>query len=204
MKRLLIIGASGHGKVVADIAKKTGQYEAISFYDDDESITAVAGFPCKGKTALVQSESRECDVMVAIGNAVTRERITNEVMQMGFSLPVLVHPQAVVAEDVTLGAGTVVMAGAVINSGAQVGCGVIVNTSSSVDHDCMLEDYVHVSVGSHLAGTVHVGKGTWIGAGAIVNNNINICAGTIIGSGAVVVKNITDQGTYIGVPAKKK
>ena len=95
------------------------------------------------------------------------------------------------------------MAGAVINPGAQIGIGCIINTSSSVDHDCVVEDYVHISVGAHLSGTVRVGKGTWIGAGAIVSNNINICGGCMIGAGAVVIKDIAEPGTYVGVPAKK-
>ena len=95
------------------------------------------------------------------------------------------------------------MAGVVINPGAQIGKGCIINTSSSVDHDCQIEDYVHISVGAHLSGTIEVGERTWIGAGATVSNNVNICGGCTIGAGAVVVKDITESGTYVGVPAKK-
>ena len=82
--------------------------------------------------------------------------------------------------------------------------GCIVNTSSSIDHDCVVGNYCHIAVGAHLAGTVNVGNGTWIGAGAIVSNNVNICGGCMIGAGAVVIKNIDEAGIYIGVPAEKR
>ena len=118
-------------------------------------------------------------------------------------LVILIHPNAVVADDVEIGLGTVVMAGAVINPGAKIGNGVIVNTCSSIDHDCVLDDYSHVSVGAHLCGTVHVGKKTWIGAGATISNNIDICENCLIGAGAVVIKNLNTLGTYVGVPAQK-
>jgi acetyltransferase-like isoleucine patch superfamily enzyme len=96
------------------------------------------------------------------------------------------------------------MAGVVMNADASIGEGCIINTSSSVDHDNVLADFVHVSVGAHLAGTVKVGKGAWIGAGAVVSNNISICREALVGAGAVVVCDITEPGTYIGVPAKRK
>lgn len=203
MSELLIIGANGHGKVVADIAVNLGTYDKISFFDDNEEIKIVRGFPCKGKVSLVEQEDRCCHVIVAIGNAVIREQMLEWVMELGFEVPVLVHPNAVVAGDVTVGKGSVVMAGAVVNSGTEMGKGVIVNTACSVDHDCRLDDYSHVSVGAHLAGTVHVGKQTWIGAGAVISNNVSVGADVMIGAGAVVVKDITEPGTYVGVPAKK-
>ena len=103
----------------------------------------------------------------------------------------------------TLGTGTLVAAGAVINPGAVIGDGCIINTCASVDHDCVLEDFVHRAVGAHVAGTVSIGAGTWIGAGATVSNNLQICGGCMIGAGAVVIKSITESGTYVGVPAEK-
>ena len=203
MSELLIIGANGHGKVVADIAVNMGIYEKISFLDDNEEIKSVLGLPCKGKVCLLEQEDRNCHVTVAIGNQNIRERILERVLELGFEVPVLIHPKAVVARDVQIGIGSVVMAGAIVNSGTTIGKGTIVNTACSVDHDCILGDYSHVSVGAHLAGTVHVGRKTWIGAGAIVSNNISVCDEVMVGAGAVVVKNITERGTYVGVPAKK-
>lgn len=196
MKRLIIIGASGHGKVVADIAQLNG-YEDIVFLDDNESVKECAGFPVVGKT----TEALEGEVFVAVGNQETRKRLME--FYKNRYLPTLIHPKAVVAKAVDIGEGTVVMAGSVINPGSTIGKGVIVNTSSSIDHDCVIGDYCHVSVGSHISGTVLVGEGTWIGAGTTVSNNINICGGCVIGAGAVVIKDITEPGTYIGVPARK-
>lgn len=195
MNKLIIIGASGHGKVVADIAVLNG-YKDIVFLDDNEAINECAGFPIIGKTK--EAKALEGDKIVAIGNSAVRERI-----QMEIETVTLIHPNAVIGRRVSLGKGTVVMAGAVINSDTEIGDGCIINTSASVDHDCVVEDYSHVAVGAHLCGTVSVGKGTWVGAGAIVSNNVNVCGGCMIGAGAIVVNNINSEGVYIGVPAKR-
>lgn len=199
MNRLIIIGASGHGKVVADIAALNG-YKDIVFLDNDPEIKACAGYPVFGPDTM--TSELDGDVFIAVGKAETRRKLMER--DNGRSFPVLIHPSAVVAESAEIGAGSVVMAGAVINPGARIGKGCIINTSSSVDHDCMVGDYVHISVGAHLSGTVVVGTGTWIGTGAIVSNNVNICGGCMIGAGAVVIKDINEPGTYVGVPAKLK
>lgn len=197
MKQLVIIGASGHGKVVADIARKTG-YEEICFLDDNESLTECSGYPVVGRSS--EWTRFDCDVFVAIGNAKIRERMMEELTDK--SVPTLIHPNAVIGENVSIGFGTVVVAGAIINPGATIGKGCIINTAASVDHDCVINDFVHVSVGAHVAGTVEVGKSTWIGAGAVVKNNLNICGDCMIGAGAVVIKDIEEPGTYVGVPAR--
>lgn len=198
MKQLIIIGASGHGKVIADIAKKLG-YSEIVFLDDDESVHECGGYPVLGRSSEVGTI--EADVIVGIGNAGVRERIQESISNE--KLITLIHPDAVIAEDVVVGKGTVIMAGAVVNPGARIGKGCIINTCSSVDHDCNVGDYVHIAVGSHLCGTVTVGNSTWVGAGAIVSNNVGICSDCMIGAGAVIVKNIDLAGTYIGNPARK-
>ena len=196
LKKLIIIGASGHGKVIADIAVKNG-YEDIVFLDDNEGVKECAGFPVIGKTS--EAKGMEGDKIVAIGHAKTRERIQEELS----GVITLIHPDAVISRRVEIGEGTVVMAGAVINTDAVIGKSCIINTGASVDHDCVLGEYVHVSVGSHLSGTVSVGKGTWIGAGATVSNNVNICGDCMIGAGTVVIKDIDKPGTYVGVPARE-
>lgn len=197
MNRLVIIGASCHGKVIADIAILNG-YKDIVFLDDDENIRFCAGFPVVGRVA--DGIRMAGDKIVAIGNAVTRERIQRELDDV----VTLIHPNAIISRRVQIGKGTVVMAGAVINSDAVIGDGCIINTGASLDHDCVIEDFAHVSFGAHIAGTVRVGKRAWIGAGAVVINNLNICGDCMVGAGAVVVRDITEQGTYIGVPAKEK
>lgn len=197
--RLVIIGASGHGKVVADIAEKNG-YDEIRFYDDNESIRSCGKWPVVG--TIEKAMGTRDDVFIGIGDARIRETLMKNFTDCRF--PVLIHPNAVVAADVEIGEGTVIMAGAVVNPGAKIGRGVILNTCSSVDHDCVIADFVHVSVGAHLSGTVVVGQRTWIAIGAIISNNITICPDCVIGAGAVVIKSIASPGIYVGVPAEYK
>ena len=199
MNKLVIIGAGGHGKVVADIAEKNG-YTDIVFLDDNGSLNECAGFPVVGSTTLLPTFQDDCDFIVAIGNAEARQRIQDSIA--GY-VATLVHPHASISRRVTIGEGSVVMAGAVINSDVVLGKGCIVNTSASVDHDCHIEDYTHVSVGAHIAGNVTVGTRSWVGIGATINNNIFVCNDCMIGAGAAVVHDITETGTYIGVPARK-
>lgn len=199
--KLMIIGASGHGKVVADIAEKSG-YGDICFLDDDSTLKDCLGYPVVGATADAERYP-EYEFIVAVGNPSIRENVQRMLENKQLKVATLIHPNAVVAKGVSIGAGTVVMAGAVINPSCKIGKGCIINTLASVDHDNVLSDYVHVSVGSHLAGNVSVGAYTWIGAGAVVSNNISVCSRCMIGAGAVVVRDIDESGTYVGVPARK-
>ena len=199
MKRITIIGASGHGKVVADIAKLNG-YEEIVFLDDNEQVKVCGKYPVVGDSK--NAANVDNDIFVAIGNADIRKRIMEQYPDKTF--PVLIHPHAVIADDVIIGKGTVIMAGTIVNSDVVIGKGCILNTSSSVDHDCIVGDYTHVAVGAHLCGSVTIGCETWIGAGATVSNNISIYRGCMVGAGAVVVRDIMEKGTYIGVPARLK
>lgn len=196
LNKLIIIGASGHGKVIADIAIRNG-YEDIVFLDDDENVKECAGFPVIGKTE--EAKEMDGDKIVAIGNVKVRERIQEEIS----GVITLIHPDAVISRRVKIGEGSVIMAGAVINTDVVIGKGCIINTGASVDHDCRIGDFAHISVGAHVAGTCEIGKKTWIGAGATVSNNVNICGDCMIGAGAVVIKDIDKPGTYVGVPARE-
>ncbi|ULT56781.1 acetyltransferase [Neobacillus drentensis] len=201
--KLLIIGASGHGKVIADIALKMNKWQSIAFLDDDESIKTSMGIEVIGKTAEAFTHINNFDLFVGIGNNVTREKLQERLKAWGASIPTLIHPSAVIGRTVDFGYGTVVMAGAVINCCTRIGNGCIINTGATLDHDNVIEDYVHISPGVHTAGTVKVGQRTWLGIGSVVSNNLNITSRCKIGAGSVVVKDITEPGTYIGVPARK-
>lgn len=202
-KKLIIIGASGHGKVVADIALKLQKYEEIVFLDDNENAKECMGIPVAGKSLDAEQYIDDADFIVAIGNAAIRKKVTEQLDKLGAVMSTLVHPMAVIGSNVTIGNGSVVMAGAVINPDSTIGKGCIINTCASVDHDCQVGDYVHVSVGAHVCGTVEIGESTWIGAGVTVKNNVKICGDCMIGAGAAVVKDIEEAGTYVGVPAKE-
>lgn len=201
-KRLIIIGAGGHGRVALDIAKKIGDFHEIMFLDDaeikDKGITVV------GKVSDYSQYIESSVFFVAIGNNFTRRRIQTELRASGAKIISLIHPDAVICEDVQMADGCIVMAGTVINTGSTIGEGVIINTGSTIDHDCIIGNYAHISVGAHLAGSVEIGECTFVCAGVTVINNIRICEECTIGAGAVVVNDIVMKGLYIGMPAKYK
>lgn len=201
--KLIIIGASGHGKVVADIAIKMNKWQSIAFLDDDESIKTSMGLEVIGKTADAFTYKDEADFFVAIGSNVTREKIQEKLIEEGLNVVSLIHPSSVIGTDLEIGIGTAIMAGVVVNGSTRIGKGCIINTSSSLDHDNAIDDYVHISPGVRTAGNVRVGKGSWIGIGSVVSNNVNICSDCKLGAGAVVVKDITEPGTYVGVPVRR-
>jgi sugar O-acyltransferase (sialic acid O-acetyltransferase NeuD family) len=201
--KLLIIGASGHGKVVADIALKMNQWESISFLDDNERLKSSMGIKVIGKSSDVVEFIDDHDIFIGIGNNTLREKIQNKLEAEGASIPILIHPKAVIGGHVEVLSGTAVMAGVVINCCTRIGKGCIINTGASIDHDNIIEDYSHISPGAHLAGTVKVGQRSWLGVGSVVSNNVKITSGCKVGAGAVVVKDITEPGTYIGVPVRR-
>lgn len=200
-KYVVIIGASGHGKVVADIIKCSGDI-VIGFLDDNDIISKTfVGFPVLGKINDYQ-KFIDNEFIVAIGNAKIRENIVKKLQ--GVRWYTAIHPTAVISTiDTDIKEGTVIMANAVVNAGTKIGYHCIVNSCAVVEHDNYIEDYVHISVGAKLAGNVHVKKNTWIGIGATVSNNISICNNCMIGAGTVVVKNIEKKGVYIGIPARR-
>ncbi len=203
MKSIAIMGASGHCKVIAEIALQNG-YDSIVFVDKNPSIEMLGEY-------LVADEDADLDIfikagydfVVGIGDAKIRSKVQQMLVEKGANIVTLVHPTASIAFDSELGIGTVVMARAVVNPGSKVGDGCIINTCASVDHDNVIGDFAHISVGAHTAGNVTIGDYTWLGIGAVVSNNISICADAFIGAGAAVVKDIVKPGKYAGVPAKK-
>ncbi|MFG6158410.1 acetyltransferase [Halomonas sp. 1390] len=201
--RLAILGASGHGKVVADIALQCGWRE-IGFYDDAyPERSSVALWPVIGsfQTLLGDLDRFEATV-VAIGDNRTRDARLEALFRQGASLATLVHPRAVVSPFARLSPGCVVVGGAVINAFATLARGCIVNTASTVDHDCRLANAVHVAPGGHLAGEVSVGAFSWLGVGAVVRQGLCLGEDVMVGAGAVVVSDVADGQTVVGVPAR--
>ena len=201
-ENLIIIGASGHGKVVADIAQEMDKWQRIRFLDDNESIKICDGFEVVGKIDEANKYIVDSDFFVAVGDNLTRKNIQEKLEAMGASLVSLIHPSANIGNGVKISVGTAVMAGVVINNTSIIGKGCIINTNASLDHDNILGDYVHISPGVNIAGSVKIGQGTWIGIGASVINNLEICEGCMIGAGAVVTKTLSKKGVYVGIPAK--
>lgn len=201
-RQVVIIGAGGHGKVAADIIRCAGD-QVLGFLDDGEGIPDyIAGIPYLGKIENYVNYPG-VSFLIAIGNAQVRERIAQRLQ--GVSWHTAIHPAAVVSGlETSVGEGSVIMAGAVVNPGAVIGSHCIINTCAVVEHDDYLEDYVHISVGARLGGVVRVGKGSWVGIGAVVSNCLNVCERCMIGAGAAVVRDLDEPGIYVGVPARKK
>lgn len=201
-KNVVIIGAGGHAKVIAEIILKSGD-EVIGFLDDNEAIQdkeIYNGIKVIGTLKNIDMLDNNYFV-IGIGNNKVRKEISERKELKWYTA---IHPSAIIATDVQIDEGTVIMPGVIINPGTKIGKHCIINTSVSIDHDNIIEDYVHISPGVHTAGTVHIKECTWLGIGTIVKNNVTIEKNNIIGAGAVVVKHISDDNSiYIGVPAKK-
>lgn len=200
--RIVIIGASGHGKVIADIAMLNG-YKEILFLDDDQTKKKNGIYDVVGTTQDIDRYKDHYDFMIAIGNNDIKKNINEILEKKGIIQPVLIHPKATIDPTVKIASGTVIMANAVINADTQIGKGCIINTAVTVDHDCNVSNFVHFSPGAHTAGTVEIGESTWIATGASIINNITIIDHCVVGAGAVVIDDINERGTYVGVPARR-
>ena len=205
-KRILVYGAGGHGKVVADIALARAEDRFAGFVDDREELwgTKVMGFPVAGGSEWLSQESGNSRVAVAmgVGENRTRQMLAEDCARLAIELVTLVHPAATVSRTAQLGGGTVVMAGAIINADARVGPAAIVNSAAVIEHDVEVGDYAHVAPNSTMAGACRLGAFSHLGLGAIVLPGVCIGSHTIVGAGAVVTRNLPDGVVAIGIPAR--
>ncbi len=204
-RALLVLGAGGHGKVVADVGLSMG-LRLIGFVDDDPARdgSEIWGLKVLGWDRLVAERERFGDVLVAlgIGSNEARERAHKRLRLAGFEVATLIHPSAVVARSARLGEGTVVVANATVNPDAVVGQGVIVNTGAVVEHDCRVDDYAHLSPKAALGGAVTVGRRSHLGLGAVALPGVRIGADVRAGAGAAIHRDVPDGRTVVGVPAR--
>lgn len=191
---MVLYGASGHAKVIIDILEANG--EKIDFIvDDNPELKELLGYEVRRNTGYYDK------MIIAIGSCQARKMVADSIEVSRYLTAV--HPSAVVSLRVRLGDGTVVMQGAVVQSCARIGKHCIVNTGASVDHDCVIEDFVHIAPHATVLGGVKVGRGTWIGAGSVVKQNVTIGSNCVIGAGAVVICDVPDGATVVGVPGKE-
>ena len=201
---LYIYGAGGHGKVVLDAAI-SNKYLIKGFLDDDNNKwkSFIVDYPILGDLSSIEGyEKGDMRIIVAIGDNRNRFKKVNDVIQKGYLFQSVVHKKAIISSYSFIGQGSMIIAGVVINIGTQVGKHVIINTGATVDHDCKINDFVHVAPGVHIGGEVQVGEGTLVGIGSVVKPGINIGSWSIIGAGAVVVEDIPAGVVAVGVPAR--
>ena len=202
-KKVVIVGAGGHAKVIADIVLCSGD-DLIGFLDDNElkqKKIVYKNYEVIGKISDYL-KYKDYSFIVAIGDNYRRAKISKELKVNWYTA---IHPNAVVADTVKVGVGTVIMAGVIINPDTIIGEHCIINTGATVDHDNVISNFVHISPGAHLAGSVKIGECSWVGAGAVVVNNINIGKKITLGAGGVAIKSLLENNnTYIGIPAKKR
>ncbi|WP_397473715.1 acetyltransferase [Pusillimonas sp.] len=206
MKRLAIVGAGGHGRVIADAAQCSG-WTSTEFYDDAWPRTAIHNGPwqIRGDVALLLERLHEYDgVIVGIGDNQVRANVQKKLLAAGAPMTCVLHPASIISRHAQLGAGCVVFARAVVNAGAHVGAGVILNTGCIIEHDCVLEDYVHIGPNAGLGGGARIGRQSWVGLGANVNHLIRIGCESTVGSGATVVRDVADGMIAVGTPARAR
>lgn len=194
---MYLFGASGHGKVIKDILNANG-IKVEAFADDNHNVNECGGRP------VMHDATGLSPMIVSIGVNRIRKMIVERLKANNpdIKFATAIHPSAVISPSAKIGEGTVVMAGAVINADAVIGNHCIVNTGATVDHDCKIGDYCHIAPGVNISGATHVGEGTWVGVGSCVIQCLNIGKNCMIGAGSVVVKDIPDNVTAFGCPAK--
>jgi len=202
---LLIIGAGGHGKVVADTALLLG-WKHVAFLDDRAAtLGSPLGLAIVGTLGDLTAQARAfSSAIVAIGEAKRRLELTDRCRRSGLDVVSIVHPMAFVSKFASIGPGSVVFAQSAVNVDARIGAACIVNTGATVDHDCLIGDGVHICPGAHLAGGVRVGDRSWVGIAATIRQGITIGRDATVGAGAVVVADVADGSTVVGVPAKDR
>lgn len=202
LHQLVILGAGGHGRVVADVAELNG-FTKISFVDTKfPTATMNVNWPIIGKSCADAPGHLAC--FVAIGNNAIRLMELETLLDQKIECPTLIHPSASVSRYATIGAGSVIMANVVVNAGARLGRAVIANSGCTIDHDCTIGNGVHVSPGANIAGGTVIGDRSWIGIGACVKENIIIGSDVMAAAGCVIVSAIADNECVFGVPARPK
>lgn len=200
-KTLYILGAGGHGKVVADAANKLNRWDKIFFLDDQKKGQQILNLTViNGISQAINYKNINTEFIVAIGDNATRKKVQTQLEDNDCELATVIHPSAIIGLDVNIGKGTVIFAGVVVNPSVKIGDGCIVNTASTIDHDSVLEDYVHLSPGTNISGSVRIGDKAWLGTNTTVINNVSINDSVIIGAGSLIIQDVIETGTYVGSP----
>ena len=202
--RILLLGAGGHGKAMADLLLAHGGFEIAGFVDAAPKTSQVLGLPVLGGESLLAGLASQGITLAhpSVGNNAQRLAAAGRLRAASFALPSLIHPTALIGHGARIGEGATILARAVIGPEAEIGALALINTGAIVEHDCVVAEAAHIGPGAVLAGGVRIGAGALIGAGAVVRPGITICAGAVIGAGAAVVEDVPPGAKVMGVPAR--
>jgi UDP-perosamine 4-acetyltransferase len=209
---VIVLGAGGHAKVVVDLLRKIGRTVVAAVEPGPVEGRTVLGAPVEDEDMVSRYSVDEIDLALGlgmpaqdpIGGLTRRVELGRRFAARGYRFPAFVHPAAIIGEGTVLGGGTQIMAGAIVQAQCTIGPFSILNTRVSVDHDCVLDEGCHIAPGVTLGGSVHVGRETLVGIGAIVRQSIAIGSQALIGAGAVVVADVADGARRVGVPAREQ
>ena len=190
--KIFIFGAQGQAKMALNIVKKTPEQWSFS-----------GNITTENEEAFLAEHHENTAIFIALGENWTRQEIYQKTKDKGFTFPPLIHPSALVASDVSLGQGTIVMPGAIINTGSTIGDFCVINSGSIVEHDCHIDDFCSVAPGAVICGSGQIKKGAYIGANATISQNLTIGEWSVIGAGGVVINPIAPNTINVGVPTKE-
>ena len=211
MKKILIIGAGGHSNVIEDTLKELGSFNEIAFLDDNFNQNTKTLYSenkkILGSSKLIYNRDLRSNfkyAFVAIGDSERRLKLIDQLENLEYEIPIIIHPTAWVSKSASLGIGSIILSQSTIQTGVKGGKGLIINNSCSIDHDSYIGNGVHIAPGVNIAGSVNIGDKSWIGIGASVIQNVTIGSNVKIGANAAVIRDVPSSVTVIGVPAKIK
>lgn len=199
-KNVILIGNGGHAKVIADIIKLNNDKIVGFIVDENYEKKNESKINYLGDLSICEKYKKDCEFFVAIGNNLVRK---NLIKKLNLKWYTAIHPASVIDSTSIIDEGTCIMANAVVNSSSHIECHSIINTGAIVEHDCKVGKYCHLSPNSVICGTVVLGDNVHLGAGSTIINNVKITSNVILGAGCCVVDDIEDEGTYVGIPAKR-
>ncbi len=204
MKKIAIIGYSGHALVVAECLQQN-DYEIVGYFEKEEVKFNPLNIIHLGfeRDSDFINKTKNIFIFPSIGDNYIRRKIMTLLIDNNLSIATAIHPRANISKYTEIKEGTIICQGACVNPFAKIGKGVIINTSSIVEHECVISDFVHIAPGAVLAGNVFVGDNSFIGANSVIKQGVTIGENVIIGAGSVVIQNILEKGIYVGSPAKK-
>jgi len=207
MRDLFVLGNGGHAKVVIDILEEMGDYNIVGIVNKNvgEKIVGIRGYQILGDDTVLQELFNKgikyC--AIGIGHNTDRKRIYVMLKKIGFQVVSAVHPTALISQTVFMGEGNVVFPGVVLNTDVILGNNIIVATGSTIDHDSVIKDHSLISAGVTVGAKTIIEEDSFLGLGCKVVSDVTVCKCVLIGAGAVITKNISEPGTYVGIPGKR-